>query len=114
MTKLRAVTARGLAMIALASIAGLSTTAPAGAAHKSCMAAAEQHLQRLGIDSADVKSIDVIEVPRSLEMGTISGLEAWTSLKSCSGKLVTKMTSTCTVTEDYSRGGCSVPNVQRF
>ena len=114
MTKLRAAVTRGLATVALVSFAVPLATVPAVAGHESCKAAAEQHLQRLGIDSGDVKSIDMITVPRSLEMGTISGLEVWTSLKSCPGTLVTKMTLSCTVTEDYSRGGCSVPNVRQF
>ena len=114
MTKLRALATRGLAIVALMSFAAPVASAPAGAANGSCKAAVEQHLQRLGVNSADVKSIDVVKVPRSLEMGTISGYQAWTSFRSCEGALITKLTSSCTVTEDYSRGACSVPNVRQF
>jgi len=48
-----------------------------------------------------------------LEMGTIRRHEAWTSLNSCKGSVVTKFDSGCRIVETYGRGACRIEEIAR-
>jgi hypothetical protein len=97
---------------ALAFLGSASLLPKAGLAdEQSCVAAANQHLARLGVEQAEAKEILVVEQVQFVdgEPKTI-GYQAWVDLQSCSqGKLAIKMSLLCRYKTAFTTPGCDVP-----
>ncbi len=106
--------ARTLTAAAVAAgLAALAGVSPALAQHHhGCGPAVERHLRSLNLQAGAIEHTEIIATIPNLEFGTPNEYQAWTSLTSCSGSLVTKLTTTCRVKESYSRGNCQVPGVK--
>ena len=94
-------------------LALIATAAQATTTNQPCTAAVERHLQSQGLEAGAIEHSEIIAIVPNREFGTPSEYQAWTSLKSCSGSLVTKLTTTCRVKESYSRGDCRFPGARR-
>ena len=102
---------RAISAAALAGLIAL-TAAPFGAAaNERCIGIAEQHLQSLGVQAQTIERTSMVTDYANLEMGTIRKFEAWTSLNSCNGSVVTKLDSGCHVVETYGRGACRIEEI---
>jgi hypothetical protein len=102
---------RAVCAAALASFIA-SAAAPFGAAaNERCIGIAEQHLQSLGVKAQSIARTSMVTDFNNLEMGTIRRYEAWTSLKSCNGSVVTKLDSGCRIVETYGRGACRIEDI---
>lgn len=99
-----------IAAVALAGVASLSTLSQANA-KEPCRHAVERHLQSLNLGADAVARTDIITVIPIPEFGTPSEFQAWTKLKTCSGALVTKLSTTCRVKETYARGECRTAGI---
>jgi hypothetical protein len=106
---------RAIAATAAAALVTLAAAAAgptwAAAANERCAGAVERHLRGLGLEVGAVEQTSLITEYASLEMGTTRGIQAWTSLKDCSGSLVTQLTTSCRIKDTYTRGDCQVAGV---
>ena len=73
----------------------LAAIAPAAAQHHRCAPAVEHHLRALGLEAGAIAHSEIVAIVPNREFGRPSEYQAWTSLKSCPGSLVTKLTTTC-------------------
>jgi hypothetical protein len=102
---------RAVCAAALASFIA-SAAMPFGAsASERCIGIAEQHLQSLGVKAQSITRTTMVTDFNNLEMGTIRRYEAWTSLNSCNGSVVTKLDSGCRIVETYGRGACRIADI---
>ncbi len=87
----------------------LTMGAPAEAAQKYCEATVAERLDRLNVESSDIRGI-IYDVQRHISRNNdrVVGILAWVSLKSCRGYLVIDMSRLCTVRQVYGRGACDL------
>ncbi len=87
----------------------LTMGAPAEAARKYCAATVAERLDRLNVESSDIRGI-FYDVQRHVGRNNdrVVGILAWVSLKSCRGDLVIDMSRLCTVRQVYGRGACDL------
>jgi hypothetical protein len=98
--------------LALAAVLAALAAPPSLAAGNACQAAVSEHLERMKIDTGDVRTISVSARTRSRRGGNrVIGIDAWVSLESCRGSLVMRMSRSCRLKEVYSRGECRFPDV---
>ena len=101
--------------LAVALTAGASFSATSATAQDApCGTVAAKHLEDLNVPPADIKDIAVVRILNNPEFGSVLELQAWASLRSCSGNVVVKLTHFCRVKETYTRGGCRLDNIKHF
>ncbi len=86
-------------------------------AYNDCDAAVDRRLDRLEINSADIKNISyTTQIQSTGRDGDTKerGVNAWVRLHSCRGYLVIDMDNTCRVRQVYTRGKCDIPGVKHF
>jgi hypothetical protein len=103
----RLATAPALAVVLAALVAP-----PALAAGDPCEAVVKERLARMNIDPGDVRSISIAARVRAQRRSgsSVSGFDAWVSLKSCRGSIVMSLSRECRIKRIYSKGDCKVPN----
>jgi len=98
---------RRLQNIAIATgLLAVFATGAQASADRACVAAVEAHLKSQGVRAEAIAQTKYITEIANLEFGTAHEYQAWTPLASCSGSLVTKLTTSCQVKETYTRGDC--------
>ncbi len=101
--------------IVLATWAALGAGTLGGAAADPCEPAARAELGRLGVPPDTVAGISFVDVTDGGRSGQrVVGYEAWTSLTSCRGSVVTKFNLACRVRETYARGDCRLSGVRTY
>lgn len=104
-------TAMNLVAGAALTITALLLPGPLPAEETRCAAAAEGHLQDLGVAPADVTRLLHLEQYQFVfDQETVVGYEAWADLKSCPrGQLVLVMGRACSLKTFFTTGGCPLP-----
>ena len=83
------------------------TAMPAKADHD-CSSIPTEHLNRLKVDSSDVRKIDWVEIVKKKgDDDIIERIDAWVSLHSCEGHVVIEITPHCYVRQVYGKGECA-------
>ena len=101
--------------IVLATWVALGAGTLGDAAAHSCDQAARAELERLGVAPDTVAQTSFVDVTEGGRDGSwVVGYEAWTSLTSCRGSVVTKFNLACRVRETYARGGCRLSGVRTY
>ncbi len=101
--------------IVLATWAALGAGTLGGAAAHQCEPAARAELGRLGVAPETVAQTSFVDVTEGGRGGSwVVGYEAWTSLTSCRGSVVTKFNLACRVRETYGRGDCRLTGVRTY
>lgn len=97
----------GLACLApaVALYIGLNS-GPGAAADQHCLQQAQAQLTALGIAPSNVENVSVVTIVGSREIGNVLEYQAWATLRSCTGSIVTRMSHTCRVIDTYARGDC--------
>ncbi len=106
-------------MISATILVVLATAASAGPKNSSgshpCDAAQRGELGRLGVSLGTVDGTSFVDVTDGGRSGIrVVGYEAWTSLTTCRGSVVTKFDRTCRVRETYARGDCHLAGVRTY
>ena len=98
----------GTALIAVTAAIG-TIAAPAEAVGSSCEAMVTERLNRLNIESSDVRKISCLaDIRGGRDGGRVVGITAWVSLHSCKGNLVIDMSRHGQVRRVYGRGACDL------
>ncbi len=85
------------------------------AAAHTCDEAVGTELERLGVAPDTVAQTSFVDVTDGGRGGIrVVGYEAWTSLTSCRGSVVTKFDRACRVRETYARGACRLTGVRSY
>jgi len=105
---------RAFTILGGALASALLLGAPAAAQPAPCRDSAARHLDRLGIEPGDVTDIAMVQIISQPEVGGLTEVQAWASLRSCPGAVVVKLTPLCRVKETYSRGRCEFPDVAHY
>ena len=101
--------------IVLATWAALGAYTLGVAAAHPCDGAARGELERLGVAPDTVTRTSFVDVTDGGRSGVrVVGYEAWTSLTSCRGSVVTKFNLACRVRETYARGDCRLSGVRTY
>ncbi len=101
--------------LVLATWAALGAGTLGNAAAHDCDPAARAELERLGVAPDTVTQTSFVDVTEGSRSGQrVVGYEAWTSLTSCRGSLVTKFNLACRVRETYARGDCRLSGVRTY
>ena len=88
---------------------GLLSALPAEAARTYCEAAVSERLDRLNVDSSDVRGIFYeTQRQRTRVSDRVIGILAWVSLHSCKGSLIVDLSPQCRVRQVYGRGACDL------
>ena len=101
---------RGLrrSVLVLTAVIALGLTAMPAKAEHNCRPTVTERLNRLKVDSADVRKIDWVEIVKSKgDDDYVERIDAWVSLRSCEGHVVMEMTPHCFVRQIYGRGECA-------
>ena len=104
---------RGLGAFAIVMTA---LAMPAAAANTSgpCARSVDRVLSELSIPPQDIKSVSTVAQREGTERGRFTGYRAWVGLASCDGSLVIDLSSSCRVTQTYTRGQCSIPGIPGY
>lgn len=87
----------------------LTMGAPTEAGRKYCEATVAERLDRLNVESSDIRGISYVpERGGGRDGGRVVGILAWVSLQSCQGSLVIDMSRHCRVRQVYGRGACDL------
>ena len=101
--------------IVAASCAAFGVGTLGSAAADPCEPAARAELGRLGVPPDTVAGISFVDVTEGGRGGSrVVGYEAWTSLTTCRGSVVTKFNRACRVRETYARGDCRLTGVRTY
>ena len=80
-----------------------------------CDTVVTERLDRLNIDSADVRSIYYARrIQTRGDDDRVVGIDAWVSFHSCKGSLVIDMDRHCRVRQVYTRHECEVPGIPNY
>ncbi len=106
-------------MISATILVVLATAASAEPKNSSgshpCDAAVRSELGRLGVSLGTVDGASFVDVTDGGRSGIrVVGYEAWTSLTTCRGSVVTKFDLACRVRETYARGDCRLTGVRTY
>ena len=99
---------RAPAILGIALAIGVTNEASSKSTDGPCQTATAEHLQSLGVDSQDIKEINMVRIIGVLEFGNTIEFQGWANLESCQGSVVVKLTPLCRPKETYSRGNCNV------
>ncbi len=87
----------------------LTMGAPGESGRKYCEATVAERLDRLNVESSDIRGISYVpEYGGGRDGGRVVGILAWVSLQSCQGSLVIDMSRRCRVRQVYGRGACDL------
>ena len=84
------------------------------AAGEPCEPAVSRFLERLKVESGDVRRVDYAPLLTGGDDQSPYGYTAWVYFDSCPGSLVVKMNLNCRVYQGYSQGGCEFDGVRSF
>ena len=106
-------------MISATIVVVLATAASAesknGRGNHPCDAAERSELGRLGVSLETVDRSSFVDVTDGGRSGIrVVGYEAWTSLTTCRGSVVTKFDLACRVQETYARGDCHLTGIRTY
>lgn len=105
---------RAPAILGIALAIGATNGASSNSIDGPCQTATAEHLQSLGVDSQDIKGINMVRIIGLPELGNTIEFQGWANLGSCQGSVVVKLTPLCRPKETYSRGNCNIANVRQF
>jgi len=105
---------RAPAIFGIALAIGTANEASSKSTDGPCQTATAEHLQSLGVDSRDIKEINMVRIIGLPELGNTIEFQGWANLESCQGSVVVKLTPLCRPKEAYSRGNCKITNIRQF
>lgn len=78
-----------------------------------CAEQGEAVIDRLGIDRAKISLVrtDILRAGRPASM--VSGIDLWIGSPACQGSVVLAFTQDCTYTGSFTRGDCTLADIQR-
>ncbi len=104
----------GVVLVLIGVLIGMNVPTVEAAPHP-CDAAARSELGRLGVSLDTLDRTSFVDVTDGGRSGIrVVGYEAWTSLTTCRGSVVTKFDLACRVRETYARGDCRLTGVRTY
>ena len=104
----------GVVLVLIGILIGMNVPTVDAAPHR-CDAAARSELGRLGVPLDTVARTSFVDVEdRGRHTIRVVGYEAWTSLTTCRGSVVTKLDLACRVQETYTSADCRLSGVRNY